>query len=137
MLSLPAFDLLYEHVHAFDVSTPTHHGPLVWSVSGSPVSLTTRNRRSRRVLTAFVRSGGSVDLVVTFRVVRGWFRNRVVADVEVNGQLGARGLENALKLRHSFDRFVLARLISDLERHANQLRPAGFAPWSVAQTGSR
>ena len=120
MLSLPAFDVLYEHVRDFDDSTPAHRGPEVWSVSGSSVSLTTRSRKPRRILVALLTSGG-VDVAVTFRVLRGWFRNRVVADLEIDGRHHARGIETGLHLRHSFDRGVVAKVVADLERQADQL----------------
>ncbi len=121
MLSVSAFDLLHEHVRAFDDAAPAHLGAELWTGSGSPVSLTTRSRRKTRVVNAFFRSVGGVDVVVTFRVERGWFRTWVVADLEVDGRQYARGITNVLSLKHSFDRTIVAKLIADMERRASRL----------------
>ena len=120
MLSVSAFDTLYERVRAFEDSEPTILGRELWTVPGSPVSLIAGRRKDKPLLRAFFRAGGGADVVVTFRVERGWFRTWVVADLEVDGREHARRIKSALELKHSFDRRALARLISDMESQAAQ-----------------
>ena len=122
MLSVSAFDVLYTHVRAFDDAAPEHLGGVLSTAAGSPVSLTTRSRNNKRVLRAFFRARGGVNVVATFRVERGWFQTWVVADLEVDGRVQASRIKSALELKHSFDRAAVARLVSDMERQADQLR---------------
>ena len=123
MLSVSAFDVLYGRVRAFDDALPSHRGSELWTAATSPVSLTTRIRKDKRTLRAFFRAGGGTEVVVTFRVKRGWFHTEVVADLEVDGREHARRIKSALELKHSFDRAAVARLVTDLENQATQLSP--------------
>jgi hypothetical protein len=134
MLSVAAFDALYGHVRAFDDAARAHLGADLWMVTGSPVGLTTRSRKNTRVLRAFLRSAGGVDVVVTFRVERGWFRTWVVADVEVDGREYARGINSVLELKHAFDRVIVAKLVTDMERHASQIEVLVAQPREPART---
>ena len=121
MLSVSAFDVLYGRVRAFDNALPAHRGTELWTAAGSPVSLTTRSRKDKRILTAFFRAGGGTEVIVTFRVERGWFHTEVVADLEVDGREHARRMKSALELKHWFDRAAVARLVTDMQRQAEQL----------------
>src|SRR5688572_28127963 len=102
MLSAEAFDCLHTHVSAVEARDS---GP--WTVAQTPVTLTTRSRLKMPVLRAFFRSGGDIDVVVTFRVERGLFRRRILAWLEIDGREAARGISKLLELKHTFDRTVL------------------------------
>src|SRR5688500_710473 len=132
MLSAEAFDCLHTHVSAVEARDS---GP--WTVAQTPVTLTTRSRLRMPVLRAFFRSGGDVDVVVTFRVERGLFRRRILAWLEIDGREAARGISKVLELKHTFDRTVLAKLITDMERQAEQLKLVGSHAPSNAATFPR
>ena len=132
MLSAEAFDALHAHVSAVEARDS---GP--WTVAQTPVTLTTRSRLKLPVLRAFFRSGGDIDVVVTFRVERGLFRRRILAWLEIDGRETARGISKVLALKHTFDRTVLAKLITDMERQAEQLKLVGSQAPSIAASSPR
>src|SRR5688500_9937448 len=131
MLSAEAFDCLHTHVSAVEESDS---GP--WTGAHTSVTLTTRSRLKMPVVRAFFRSGGDVDVVVTFRVERGLFRRRILAWLEIDGREAARGISKVLELKHTFDRTVLAKLITDMERQAEQLKLIGSPARSIATTSA-